>query len=85
MELHELALRFIAPKVLHEGIDYRTIHGRNISIDNHRRMLAEDRGFRNHDLGICLGVTVLHHEPIQFVSYQRVAITKFKGRARLAR
>src|SRR6476620_11333861 len=32
MEFHERALCFLAPQILHEGIDDRAIHRRNISI-----------------------------------------------------
>src|SRR6266498_4617238 len=50
MVFDERALRFLTPKILHESIDYRPVCGRDVAINNHRRMLAEYRRFWNDDL-----------------------------------
>ncbi len=49
---------------------------RHVAIDNHGRMLTEDRRFGDNNLHRL--TAVFHQQAFQLVSHQRVAVAEFK-------
>jgi len=81
--LHEGPLRFFAPEILHERINYGPPGGRYTPINDDRRVFAENRRPRDHDLD--RSSRLFHQESFQFVGNQRITEAGFKLCARLTR
>ena len=83
MIFYESLLRLVAPEVAHESINQWAFLSRDVAIDDHRRMLTENRSLGHDDLDgrVCL----FHQQPLKLISNQGVAVAKFEGCPRLAR